>query len=191
MSLLSTLLTLLLPLGVPSAALDDGSVVQQSEQREAPIPPGSMSRRTPSWTSFSAGLPPQTVRQVRIEGQMILRISPQPGPVRPDAIAELQARQAAEQVRIVERPMGDCIATSGIAGVSDRGSRLVFYMRDRSMVSAQLEKTCSPRDFYLGFYMERSSDGQICVDRDRLLSRAGARCQVSEFNRLMVLQARQ
>ena len=37
------------------------------------------------------------------------------------------------------------------------------------MVSAALERSCSARDFYSGFYVERNADGQICVKRDTLL----------------------
>ena len=86
--------------------------------------------------------------------------------------------------------MGDCLPANGIVGVSDRGSRLIIYMRDRSLISAQLEKACSPRDFYLGFYVERSDDGQLCVGRDRLMSRAGAKCRISEMNRLVAVRPR-
>ena len=191
MPLMSALLSMLLPFGAPGLAPDSGVVVLQAEEREAPLRDGPMSRRAPNWMSFSGSLPEPVARQVRIEGRMILRINPQPGTVRQDMLAEVQPRQATVPARLVERPMGECIATSNIAGVSDRGSRLVIYLRDRSMVSARLEKSCSPRDFYLGFYMEQNRDGQLCVDRDRLMSRAGARCQISEFNRLVLVQPRQ
>ena len=62
-----------------------------------------------------------------------------------------------------------------------------MYMRDRQIISAELEKACSPRDFYLGFYVERSPDGQLCVNRDRLMSRAGAKCRIADFRRLIAL----
>lgn len=189
MPLMPVLLSLLLPLGAPGILPMTDERAQQAREREQPAQAGPMSRRAPDWSSFSDGVSIPVANQVRIEGQMILRISPQPGPVRQDMLAEIQGRQASAPARLVERPMGECISTSGIVGVADRGSRLVMYMRDRTMISARLEKTCSPRDFYLGFYMERNRDGQLCVDRDRLMSRAGARCQISEFNRLVLVQA--
>lgn len=188
MSLMSALLTLLLPFGAPGLEPDERDVARQTAEREGPAKAGSISRRAPDWTSFSGGFPVPVSRQVRIEGQMILRINPQPGSVRPDMLTEFQQRRTSVPMRVVERPMGECIATGNIVGVSDRGTRLVMYMRDRSMVSARLEKTCSPRDFYLGFYMERNRDGQLCAERDRLMSRAGARCQVAEFNRLVLVK---
>lgn len=189
MPLMSVLLSVLLPFGAPGLEPVGQDVVHQVEEREGAVQTGPISRRAPNWMSFSGSVPVPVANQVRIEGQMILRISPQPGTVRPDMLTEFQTRQNAQPPRLVERPMGQCIATNNIVGVSDRGSRLVMYMRDRSMVSARLEKSCSPRDFYLGFYMERNSDGQLCVDRDRLMSRAGAQCQVSQFNRLVLVQS--
>ena len=89
--------------------------------------------------------------------------------------------------RLVERPYGSCVDASDIIGVSDRDSRLVMYMRNRQIITAELEKSCSPRDFYLGFYVEQNDDGRLCVDRDRLLSRAGAKCRISNLNRLVAV----
>ena len=79
------------------------------------------------------------------------------------------------------------VDASDIIGVSDRDSRLVMYMRNRQIITAELEKSCSPRDFYLGFYVEQNDDGKLCVDRDRLLSRAGAKCRISNLNRLVAV----
>lgn len=190
MSLMSALLTVLLPLGVPSLGADDPLIAQQAAEGGAPLSRTPMSRRAPDWTSFSGSMPVPVARQVRIERRMILRINPQPGPTRQNMLADMETRVPAVPPRLIERPLGECIKAGNIVGVSDRGSRLVFYMRDRTMVSARLEKSCSPRDFYLGFYTERNDDGRLCIDRDRLMSRAGARCQVSQFNQLVLVQPR-
>ncbi|MFA6218262.1 MAG: hypothetical protein WC692_00605 [Erythrobacter sp.] len=144
-----------------------------------------MSRRAPDWTGFVDGAGIPVANQVRIEGRVIVRISPQPSAVRNGLLADLP-RQTAPP-RLVERPIGRCIAADRIVGVSDSGNRLVIHMRDRTMISAKLEKDCSPRDFYLGFYMERSEDGRLCTGRDRLLSRAGAKCQISRLNQLVLV----
>ena len=87
---------------------------------------------------------------------------------------------------MVERDAGPCIDSAGIGAVADRGDRLLLFMRDRRTIAARLEKGCSPRDFYRGAYMERSEDGRICVQRDRLMSRAGTKCQVAKFTELVV-----
>jgi hypothetical protein len=53
------------------------------------------------------------------------------------------------------------------------------------VVSASLERSCSARDYYSGFYIERNSDGQICVRRDSLLSRSGANCKLTRLRQLV------
>jgi hypothetical protein len=48
-----------------------------------------------------------------------------------------------------------------------------------------LNRACRARDFYSGFYVERASDGRICVDRDTLLSRSGANCKLTRIRQLV------
>ena len=82
--------------------------------------------------------------------------------------------------------MGKCVPVNGIAGVQISGdNRLIFYMRDQRVVGASLERACSARDYYSGFYVQRTGDGQICVNRDTLQSRSGASCKVSKMKQLV------
>ena len=82
--------------------------------------------------------------------------------------------------------MGKCVPVSSIAGVQpDSGQRLILFMRDRRIVRARLERSCQARDFYSGFYLSRSSDGKLCIDRDTLQSRSGANCKVTRFRELI------
>lgn len=186
MSFIAALLTLVVPLAAPlSDAAAGGDTVHQSRVPELEVGDEDVSQRAMNWPGFFDTAATPIVNQVRIESRVIVRISPQPSAARNGFIADLP-RQALPP-RVIERPIGQCIAASRIVGVSDRGNRLVFYMRDRSMISARLEKGCSPRDFYLGFYMEQNDDGQLCSGRDRLMSRAGAKCQVSQLNRLLLV----
>ena len=88
--------------------------------------------------------------------------------------------------RLTERNFGSCLPIAGIAGVEvSNDNRLILYMRDRRVLSAGLERSCSARDYYSGFYVERNSDGQICVKRDSLLSRSGANCKLSRIHQLV------
>jgi hypothetical protein len=128
----------------------------------------------------------QTQNQVRIEQQTTIRISPRPqrAPERPNFLVDLPNRDVAP--RMVERNIGRCVSASGISGVqADAGNRLLLFMRDRRIVSAQLERACRGRDFYSGFYLSRSTDGQLCVDRDTLLSRSGANCKLTRLRQLV------
>jgi hypothetical protein len=87
---------------------------------------------------------------------------------------------------MVERNIGRCVPVSSISGVQpDSGGRLILFLRDRRMVSAVLERACRARDFYSGFYIERTTDGRLCVDRDTLLSRSGANCKLTRIRQLV------
>ncbi|MXO73871.1 hypothetical protein GRI40_01360 [Altererythrobacter aerius] len=122
--------------------------------------------------------------QVRIQQRVIVRIAP-PGPATRQSIApDMMPRLA--QPDLEERKMGNCVAVSRIAAVQpDAKGRLLLFMRDRRLVAASLEKSCSARDFYSGFYLERTNDGMLCVDRDRLHSRSGSKCEISRMRQLV------
>jgi len=123
-------------------------------------------------------------RQVRIERRVIIRISPGAPQVREGLVADLTRRPAPQ--RYDERPVDGCVRMDSIAGVKPgRPDRLVLFMRDRRVLTAALERSCSAADFYSGFYIERSDDGALCPNRDRLQSRAGASCRIARFNRLV------
>ncbi len=122
--------------------------------------------------------------QVRIEQRVTIRITPRPGPARPSMLMDLPTRPL--PARLTEREIGRCLPIAGIAGVqATADNRLILYMRDRRVVSAALERSCRARDYYSGFYVERNSDGQICVSRDSLLSRSGANCKLSRIRQLV------
>lgn len=123
--------------------------------------------------------------QVRIEQHLTIRVAPRSRSAPPPRfVLDLPERNA--EPRFVERSMGRCMAVSNISGVQpDSGNRLILFLRDRRMVSAVLERACRARDFYSGFYIERTSDGQLCVDRDMLLSRSGAHCKLTRIRQLV------
>lgn len=121
--------------------------------------------------------------QVRIERQITIRISPRGAAPRPPMF-EMPDR--ARPPRIAEHRMGKCLPIGGIAGVQvGQDNRLTLFMRDRRTISLGLEKSCRAQDFYSGFYVERSPDGQLCVDRDRLQSRSGANCALTRLRQLI------
>lgn len=125
-----------------------------------------------------------TARQVRIEQRVVVRIAPQPPAARQNLLAELPQRALAP--RFEERGKEKCVPLQGIAGVqTGSGNRLVLFLRDRRMISVNLEKSCRARDFYSGFYVEKNKDGRLCVDRDRLQSRTGVSCEVETMRQLV------
>ena len=123
-------------------------------------------------------------RQVRIEQRVIIRIAPSSPATRERMVTQLQRQSSA--TRFEEEKIDDCVPIGSIAGVQPaRENRLLLFMRDRRILTAALERACRAEDFYAGFYIERSEDGQLCTRRDRLQSRAGASCRVDQLNRLV------
>jgi len=148
-----------------------------------------------SFAATSDGISPERVdldapvlrpaqNQVRIEQRVVVRISPQSAVPRQSLMAQLPQR--ALPPRFEERKMEKCLPVSGIAGVqTGSGNRLLLFLRDRRVVTASLEKSCRARDFYSGFYVEKNEDGRLCVDRDKLQSRSGAKCEIARLRELV------
>ena len=130
---------------------------------------------------------PQPQGQVRVTQRVVIRITARPQASRENLLAQLPREPV--RAHFEERRMGDCVTIQSIAGVQPGPeNRLIFYMRDQTMVSAALAKECSARQFYSGFYVERSEDGKLCVKRDMLQSRAGASCAVSRLRQLVAVR---
>lgn len=122
--------------------------------------------------------------QVRIEQRVTIRITPRAPAVQPNMFVDLPTRMPTP--RVTERDVGHCLPIAGIAGVqASPDNRLILFMRDRRVVRGELERSCTARDFYSGFYVEQNSDGQLCVKRDTLLSRSGANCKLSKIKQLV------
>lgn len=134
--------------------------------------------------TFIAGNP---AGQVRIEQRVIIRISPGAAGTREQSMAALPRRPLRQQFQ--EQRYKDCIPISTIVGVEPGpNNRLMLFMSDRRILTAELEKSCNARDFYSGLYIERSEDGRLCSGRDELQSRAGASCGVEHLNRLTAVR---
>ncbi|MFM7350045.1 MAG: hypothetical protein ACKO01_11265 [Erythrobacter sp.] len=134
---------------------------------------------------FAALRDSSTAQQVRIEQRVVVRITPAPPAARQNLLADMPMRQRAP--RFEEKGKEKCVPLQDIAAVqTGSGNRLVLLLRDRKMLSANLEKSCLARDFYSGFYVEKSKDGRLCVSRDRLRSRTGASCEVETMRRLVL-----
>lgn len=127
----------------------------------------------------------QPAGQVRIEQHTTIRIVPRPIPVPPNVLMEPPRRPSAVP-RVTERNIGRCLPAARIGGVQvEGGNRLILFLRDRRMISAELERSCRARDFYSGFYVEQSADGQLCAGRDTLLSRNGANCKLTRIREIV------
>lgn len=118
--------------------------------------------------------------QVRIERRVTVRIAPR-SVSRQEMIAQLPRPDG--PTKVVERNFGKCVSLRAIAAVQTMAdNQLLLYLRDRRILSARLEKACRARDFYSGFYVEPNEDGMLCIGRDKLLARTGAKCELSGLN---------
>jgi hypothetical protein len=179
---LLTSLVLLLPGAVGTAVpiqVEDPAV-----QYATPVVLRADAPEYDTWRDIAQTFRNQSQNQVRIEQRVTIRVIPRASR-QVNMLAALP--NGAASSTYVEKKMGKCVQISGIAGVQAQGpSNLILFMRDQRMVSAALERTCRARDFYSGFYLERSSDGKLCVDRDTLLSRSGANCKLTRIRRLVL-----
>jgi len=156
------------------------------ETGDAVHPAPAAAREYAEWHGHVEEITSQNQNQVRIEQRMTIRIVPRPTP-RVNVLTALPDSEVESQ--LVERKMAKCVPVSAIAGVQVNGpSNLILFLRDQRMVTAALERSCRARDFYSGFYLQRSTDGKLCVDRDTLLSRSGANCRLTRFRELVTAE---
>ena len=130
---------------------------------------------------------PRAVAQVRIEQRIIIRV-PRQSISRSSLMPAPPPRRAPqpEPPKFERRKVGKCLAMRDVTGVRViNDDMLVLFTRDQRMIEAQLERSCRAREFYQGFYMERSSDGRLCVDRDLLQARSGSKCEVEKLRQLV------
>ena len=118
--------------------------------------------------------------QARVEGRVTIRITPRRGG---RTLSSLPSAPMSREMRSV--PISSCLPLSQLAGVQvARNNTLLLYLHDRRVVMANLDRSCRARDFYSGFYISPPEDGRLCVDRDLLQSRTGAKCKVSSWRGL-------
>lgn len=182
LAILLTSLALLLP--VIPGALPVGAAPGEAMERALPAdenPPEEFSvAPAPPFRLLDDARQPRVANQVRLEQRVIIRIAPSSPQRARRSFAELDAQAGGfEEVRL-----RDCVPINMIAAATPHENRLLLFMRDQRILSARLERSCNPEDFYAGFYIERQ-DGQLCESRDRLQSRAGASCRVTSLNRLV------
>ncbi len=123
--------------------------------------------------------------QSRVEGRITIRIRPAQGSSR--LMSALPAAPMSRRMRGV--PIDRCLPLASVAAVQvTRNNALLLYLKDRRIVLAALEKACRARDFYSGFYVAPQEDGQLCVERDRLQSRVGAKCMVKSWQELVPVE---
>lgn len=143
-------------LEVSRQSVEEGRMAHGWGEQPWPVFESGTRAQAPAWpftvTAFQR-VEPESAWQVRIEQRVTIRIAPRASrPVSPDMFAGLPDGEIGSHFS--ERKIGKCLPADAIAGVQpDRDNRLLLFMRDRRIVSAELERACRARDFYSGFYL--------------------------------------
>jgi hypothetical protein len=171
-------------LSVQAASIPGGE--RQEPQAERATSERPEAREFVGWSLHlgAQDFEPDAAQQVRIEQRMTIRIAPRGESTQRSMFVELPGH--AISPRMVERKIGKCVKVARISGVqTDTGNRLLLFMNDRRIISAMLERACRARDYYSGFYLSKSNDGELCVARDTLQSRSGANCKLTQIRELV------
>lgn len=125
--------------------------------------------------------------QVVIEQQLIIRVPAQRSSLNNFTAApapEMRGRQ--QPIVWKEKKAPKCVAMRNIMGMQAvQRDSIDLITRQKQRLRAQLNRGCRALDFYAGFYMQGTKDGQLCEDRDQIHARTGAKCEIEKF-RLMV-----
>ena len=93
-------------------------------------------------------------------------------------------------IELKEKKGPRCIPSAAVGGAAViAGNSVDFILRGGGRVRAKFRASCPALDYYSGFYLSPTADGQICADRDAVRSRAGGECEIDKF-RLLLPKAR-
>ncbi len=113
-----------------------------------------------------------SIAQVIIQRTTIMRVPAAPSTVKPTAWKEKDAPK--------------CVKWSNLAAaLVSSATTIDLIVRGGTRYRVKLEKSCQAIDFYQGFYVKQTPDGQICKGRDSIHSRAGGECVIDKFRTLV------
>jgi hypothetical protein len=128
---------------------------------------------------------PMQFAQLTVRREIMLRIPIRVRPSGPPVPKGAQSMPAGNRIEWEEKRGPKCVAGRSIVAATGLGHKSVdLILRDRTRVRAKLERSCPALDYYYGFYVTPSPDGQICADRDAIRSRVGGECGIDRFRKL-------
>lgn len=118
-------------------------------------------------------------QSVTIQQQVIVRV-----PRLPSGPTQATALKPATWTEGKKGPK--CIALASLAGALITQPRSVDLVQlGGARVRAKIDKRCPALDYYSGFYLRPTPDGQICAGRDPVRTRAGRACEIDRFRTLV------
>lgn len=120
-------------------------------------------------------------------------------PTRGTVVAQLQMRResiirvpraaapnSSKPIKWKEKKAPSCIAWSRLAAAMISSPTTIdVVVRGGTRYRVKLERSCQAIDFYSGFYVKATRDGQVCEDRDMIHSRSGGACAIQTFKTLI------
>ena len=118
--------------------------------------------------------------QLTVRERIVIRVprlDPRAGRDTPAAVTPIEWK---------EKKGPKCVPIASLRGAAFGGDDGVdFVLAGNKRIRAKLEDDCPALDFYSGFYLKPTADGQMCADRDAIRSRSGAVCPIDRFRSLV------
>ena len=115
------------------------------------------------------------VAQLTIRQRLVIRVPRMPMPERVTTPTVWKEKKGPK-----------CLPIASMAGaLISSPSQVDLVLQGGARVRAKLDGDCRPLDFYSGFYIRPTADGQVCADRDAIRVRSGASCPIDTFKRLV------
>lgn len=132
----------------------------------------------PATAAVDAGPRPATeiqIAQMMIQQRIIIRVpamAPPSDPPRPIKWKEVKGPK--------------CVPLNQLAGAAiTQNDSVDLFLRGGTRLRARLDDDCPALDYYSGFYIRPTDDGQVCQKRDMLHTRSGGQCRVERFRTLV------
>ncbi len=123
----------------------------------------------------------EQLAQLTFHQRIVIRV-----PRLPDPRDTPPPLSTSDSSRVREKKGPKCVAIPLIEGASVTHSDSVdLVTTDGDILRAHLDNRCPAIDFYQGFYLRRTADGQLCAGRDALRARSGGECRIKSFKQLM------
>jgi hypothetical protein len=101
-------------------------------------------------------------------------------------VPALPVAAAPPKVKWKEKKAPRCLPMKGVGGAAVIEQDSVdLFLKGGQRIRARFESSCPALDYYSGFYILPTKDGQICADRDSIHTRAGGECQITRFRTLV------
>lgn len=124
----------------------------------------------------TSGRAPEQFAQLTIRQRVVIRIPATP----------LVAPPPQRRIEWKEKKGPKCVPMGALAGaVLMRADTIDIVLRGGQRLRAELDDECPAIDYYNGFYILPTADGQMCADRDAIHARSGGQCGIERFRALV------